>query len=195
MQPKKKDERDVYPGDGQTGAGGGRRGAQTGPKGVMADRAAHDRSARLEKEQAGRERDAYLLSKAMVGMTVEEEARAREEEQRAKEGREVKEKERATEEDGENDDDDGDEELRRWRAFRRRELQKEHEHGRGVGIDTGSMEGGLDLKRGGLREVGKDGFLSAVEASPWVVVLIYEPVCRFSFSHWRFTRSHKSEER
>lgn len=35
----------------------------------------------------------------------------------------------------------------------------------------------LELNRKGLREVGKEGFVHAVEKSGWVLVLIYEPVC------------------
>lgn len=46
---------------------------------------------------------------------------------------------------------------RRWRSSRITEIDGER-------------------KRGGLREVGKEGFVSAVERPGWVVVLIYEPV-------------------
>jgi hypothetical protein len=54
----------------------------------------------------------------------------------------------------------------RWRRARRHELELEKERER-------AQEG---VQRGGLREVGTEGFLGAVERRGWVVVLIYEPV-------------------
>ena len=56
------------------------------------------------------------------------------------------------------------EELRlRWRRERREELQS------GKKRDDSP-------RRGGLKEVGQEGFIAAVERRGWVVVLIYEPV-------------------
>ncbi|ORY20385.1 hypothetical protein BCR39DRAFT_555374 [Naematelia encephala] len=54
--------------------------------------------------------------------------------------------------------------VRAWREQRRRELE-----------GMGSVAGELSGQKGGLREVGKEGFVAAVERPGWVVVLIYEP--------------------
>lgn len=73
---------------------------------------------------------------------------------------------------GEESKEDG-EARERWRRARRHELEREKERER-------AQEG---MQRGGLREVGREGFLGAVERRGWVVVLIYEPVslyCRRS---------------
>lgn len=56
-----------------------------------------------------------------------------------------------------------------WRASRRAELEKPKE------VEVG-REDYRGYRRGGLREVGKEGFLNAVEKRGWTVVLIYEPV-------------------
>lgn len=57
----------------------------------------------------------------------------------------------------------------------------------GAGVGAGADDGPegwrkrrmmeFELTKKGLKEVGKQGFLNAVERSGWVLVLIYEPVC------------------
>ena len=58
------------------------------------------------------------------------------------------------------------EDMERRRRKRRGEMEAEK-------LD----DGGGWMKRGGLREIGKEGFVRAVERPGRVVVLIYEPVC------------------
>ncbi len=48
--------------------------------------------------------------------------------------------------------------------------------GSGAGIGIGGLGPG---ERGGLKEVGKEGFVLAVERRGWVIVLVYEPVSVF----------------
>ena len=102
----------------------------------------------------------------MVGLTVheEEEARRRDraaqgeaserETERAKWNREAAEDALARE---------------RWRAQRRAEIERERNKGR-------EEDGVVRSKNGGIREVGREGFIRAVEREGWVLVLIYEPV-------------------
>ena len=87
----------------------------------------------------------------MVALTSEEEDERRE-------------RERLMRESGE---DEG--EVARWRRKRREEIHRETMNG----------HGDRSVKRGGLREVGKEGFVGAVERPGWVVVLIHEPVCGY----------------
>lgn len=130
-------------------------GPQTGPKGVISDRrarsAADQASARDRREATRRAQG----RRAIVGATVEEEDAMRRAEAN---GAGMQEEER---------EQDREERSAReaWRAQRRDELA-----GRG---QAGDGRGGGK----GLREVGEEGFVSAVERTGWVVVLIYEPVC------------------
>ena len=134
-----------------------RNGPQTGPKGVIEDRRSHVRQSRLDKERAVRGMQAYQERRKMVGMTSAE-----------------------------------DDEHRKWeRLMDHREMgfQDEQEDEEGVREGREETEGrvmsgrrvnrwGKDemVRRVGLREVGKQGFVSAVERPGWVVILIYEPV-------------------
>lgn len=129
-------------------------GAQTGPKGVMNDRQHHARQSAmascLQKQAIIADQEKH----AIVGSTSTEEDVLRERERLLREN----------EEDG----------LARekWRASRKAELI------RGENNEEDGKEGGS--RRGGLREIGKEGFVSAVERSGWTVILIYEPVCPLS---------------
>lgn len=57
----------------------------------------------------------------------------------------------------------------RWRAQRRAEIERERNKDR-------EEDGVVRSKNGGIREVGREGFIRAVEREGWVLVLIYEPV-------------------
>lgn len=51
----------------------------------------------------------------------------------------------------------------------------------GDGVEEWRRKRMAEMKgKGGLKEVGKEGFVGAVERKGWVVVLIYEPVCLIS---------------
>jgi len=134
-----------------------RDGPQTGPKGVIADRRAHKLQSRLEREQATRALVNEQEKRSMVAMTVHEEDEERERERLLEDGRE--------------DGDGGGEDVARWRRARREELERENTIGDG-------RRGGGSVKRGGLRQIGREGFVVAAERPGWVVVLIYEPVRR-----------------
>lgn len=69
-----------------------------------------------------------------------------------------------------------------------REKEKEQDEGDGL---EGWRKGRIEEMRArkGLKEVGKEGFVSAVEREGWVVVLIYEPV---SVSLYRGPNGHGS---
>lgn len=131
-------------------------GAQTGPKGVISDRRAQRSQAREDGERDRRAVRAEQERRAIVAETVEQERVRREKEER---DREAWEREREREEE---------ENRLKWRRQRREELERER--------GGGERDGEAGLKRGGLREVGKEGFLMAVERPGWVVILIYEPV-------------------
>jgi hypothetical protein len=131
-------------------------GAQTGPKGVISDRRAQRSQAREDGERDRRAVRAEQERRTIVAETVEQERVRREKEER---DREAWEREREREEE---------ENRLKWRRQRREELERE----RGGGERAGEAA----LKRGGLREVGKEGVLMAVERPGWVVILIYEPV-------------------
>ena len=104
------------------------KGAQTGIKGVLNDKKAHNRSTATRERGERRKLKEGMEKMSIVGNTWSEEEALREKE--------------------------GDEGLEEWRKARIEEMKA----------------------RKGLREVGKEGFVSAVEKSGWVVVLIYEPV-------------------
>jgi len=71
-------------------------------------------------------------------------------------------------------------------AIRSREKEEEDDDG----IDDWRKKRMDEMKLGrGLREVGKEGFVSAVEKAGWVVVLIYEPVSYL----YRFNESWSSQ--
>jgi hypothetical protein len=99
----------------------------------------------------------------IVAMTIHEEEAARAADKARSEG---------------GDEGEGDNEVRKWRKARKEELRRTRE---GTGDADGGSAGHAALvegvvKRGGLRAVGKEGFVSAVERPGWVVILIYEPV-------------------
>ncbi|WVR08526.1 hypothetical protein IAU60_005581 [Kwoniella sp. DSM 27419] len=141
-------------------------GPQTGPKGVIEDRRAADTHARAERDRAVAEQAVELNRRAIVGLTVHEEDELR----------------RGEKEEGEGEDQG----VMEWRRRRRAELAA------GAGRyrdEDGESDGGDDgersrrdteghpyprVKRGGLRELGVEGYVAAVEQPGWVVVLIYE---------------------
>ena len=127
-----------------------RGGAQTGPKGVINDRENQRHSDRIAQSAQRVQLVENQKKKTMIGVTSLEEDSLREKERLLKE----------SEEDA----------LAReqWRARRRAEIER-GEKGSGEEEYRGH-------RRGGLREVGKEGFLSAVEKRGWTVVLIYESV-------------------
>lgn len=123
-------------------------GRQTGVKGVLDDRRASALASQRATAEARSAHTEEQMKRGMVAMTISEEASARAREKTMQESKE-------------------DAEAReRWRRARREELEREKERER-------ANEG---MGRVGLREVGQDGFLGAVERRGWVVVLIYEPV-------------------
>jgi len=135
--------------------------AQTGPKGVISDQKARDRLLKLKADNDIRELVYRQQRAAIVGLTIEEE-----EEVRRKEGeREGKSKIKGKGKGEEESEEIQDDELKEWRRKRLDELESDNVR-----------------KKGGLREVGKEGFVNAVERDGWVVVLIYEPVCSFTFT-------------
>jgi hypothetical protein len=122
-------------------------GRQTGVKGVLDDRRASALANQKAQSEARTSKGAEQAARAMVGMTIHEEDAYR-----------CGEENKESKEDGEA--------RERWRRARRHELEREKERER-------AQEG---MQRGGLREVGREGFLGAVERRGWVVVLIYESV-------------------
>ena len=106
------------------------KGAQTGIKGVLNDKKAHNRSTATREQDERQKLKEGIEKMSIVGNTWSEEEALREKE------------------------NNGDEGLEGWRKARIEEMKA----------------------RKGLREVGKEGFVSAVEQSGWVVMLIYEPV-------------------
>lgn len=129
-------------------------GSRTGPKGVLSDSKEHDtrekNEQRLHLERVKREQE----ERAIIGSTVGEEEELREKEKLIRSAKE----------------DEEEEDLDRIRRLRLDELRNDHHQ-----LDM-NLHG--PVKRKGLREVGKEGFLNAVERPGWVVVLIYEPVSR-----------------
>ena len=135
----------------------GRGGAKTGPKGVINDREAQRHSDRLAQSAQRLQMAEQQRRKTMIGVTSTEEDELREEERLLKESEE-------------------DAIAREQRRVRRRaEIEKEQDGGSVNDVHR-------EYRRGGLREVGKEGFLSAVERPGWTVVLIYEPVSSDPFS-------------
>lgn len=135
-------------------------GPQTGPKGVISDRRARTAADQAQSARQRQELRAAQERQAIVGLTVDEEAEEREREELLKETRD---------EDARKEREDDASAWEAWRARRREEL------GQRAG-DRGNSGGGSK----GLREVGQEGFVGAVERPGWVVVLIYEPVGVFS---------------
>ncbi|OXB39477.1 hypothetical protein LQV05_000685 [Cryptococcus neoformans] len=138
-------------------------GHQTGVKGVIDDRKVHNSNASAQKQSEATARAIELQRKALVGLTVHEEA-----ELVAKE----------TEEKGE------DSELEEWRKKRRDQLQRkkamQQEDGsqwerqrEGDFAYGGDVEKGI--RRGALREISEHNFIESVEREGWAIVLIYEP--------------------
>ena len=128
-------------------------GPRTGPKGVIEDRRSHIQRNRMIRQRAVDAERFEQERKAMVGLTLKEED-------------ELRERDRLLN----TSIDDEDEVRERRRQLRREELNKEMVLGNGPQrLDRGH-------KRGGLREIGSEGFLVAVERPGWVLVLIYEPV-------------------
>ncbi|WVF68174.1 hypothetical protein IAT40_002939 [Kwoniella sp. CBS 6097] len=135
-------------------------GPQTGPKGVIEDRRAANTHAKQERDRQVAGQLAEANRRALVGLTIDEEDELRRKEHQ-----------------GNNDD----EELVEWRRRRKAQLAGAHDdddddwghHGEKLAqLDTGRRE---SIKRGGLRELGAEGFVDAVEKPGWVAVLIYEP--------------------
>ena len=140
-----------------------RNGPQTGPKGVIEDRRSYLRQSRLDTERAVRETKAAQEKMKMVGMTSTE-----------------------------------DDERKKWEGLldhRGMEDQDEQEEGEEVserygrpeeretgGVKVNHRGRGALLRRVGFREVGKQGFVAAIERPGWLVILIYESV-RLIFFH------------
>ncbi|OCF33638.1 hypothetical protein I316_04712 [Kwoniella heveanensis BCC8398] len=134
-------------------------GPQTGPKGVIEDRRAANTHAKQERERQVAEQLAEANRRALVGLTIDEEDKLRRKEKQQ-------------------DDEKEDEELAEWRRRRKAQLvgdrdpQDEDELPDRSDWDAIRRE---SVKRGGLRELGAEGFVDAVEKPGWVAVLIYEP--------------------
>ena len=126
-------------------------GPQTGPKGVISDRKAHSRGTRRERDLALRGALGEQERRKMVGLMLDEEDQMRDEEGARLIRRQESDEGRVKHQD--------EEEFREhWRTSRMTELQ------------------GSRIMKRGFREIGQEGFLSAVERPGWVIVLIYEPV-------------------
>lgn len=134
-------------------------GAQTGPKGVITDRKNQRLADRLAQETQRLQVIEAQQRKALTGSTSQREDELRERERLLKE----------SEEDG----------LAReqWRAQRRAELEAEKYGGEKYQDYPGTRGIQNGRGQGGLREVGMEGYLEAVERPGWAVILIYEPVC------------------
>jgi hypothetical protein len=132
-------------------------GSRTGPKGVLADRSSRAIAERLARQVERKATIRYQESKALLGPTSHEEDGLRERESLLKESEEEAQA------------------KERRRADRRAELERDKARTADdvMGTEAHDVNG---WKRGGLREVGKGGFLHAVERPGWSVVLIYEPV-------------------
>jgi len=115
-----------------------RRGAQTGPKGVINDHVAHQAAERKAKRASMQATRNAQERSAITAPTVHAEAEIAKKMEAAKL-------------------EDEDDEVREWRRKRLEELRSAQ-------------------ASAGLREVGKHGFVGAVERAGWVCVLIYEPV-------------------
>lgn len=127
-----------------------REGAQTGPKGVLADRS---QSRREQESLAALQLDEVKRAQknnAMVAMTVDEEEA---------------EKRRLVAEAESREDDIA---RMKWRRERREELERARREG--------GQEENVEHRKGGLREIDGDQFVYAVERPGWVVVLVYEQV-------------------
>lgn len=136
---------------------------RTGVKGVLADKKSSSSVNQAQRTAAAGEYAVEVERRKIVAMTIHEEEAARAADKARSEG---------------GDEEEGDNEVRKWRKARKEELRRNRE---GTGDADGGSAGHAALvegvvKRGGLREVGKEGFVSAVERPGWVVILIYEPV-------------------
>ncbi|WVQ85938.1 hypothetical protein IAT38_008106 [Cryptococcus sp. DSM 104549] len=141
-------------------------GPQTGVKGVIEDKKAATSHARSLASSAAAQRAVEQSRRAMVALTVHEEAALRSKDEAGGTGA-------------------GDDDLSEWRKKRKEELQRERalslegeaawekEREGDFGYGGGEKEKGV--RRGALREVGGEGFVDAVERVGWVVILIYEP--------------------
>lgn len=142
-------------------------GHHTGVKGVIDDRKMHDSNAAAQKQSQATARAIELQRKALVGLTIHEEA-----ELVAKGKKKEKEEE--------------DPELENWRKKRRDQLQREKtmqqedesQWDRQRQGDFAYGEGNAEkcIRRGALREISEHNFVESVERKGWAIVLIYEPV-------------------
>lgn len=140
-------------------------GHQTGVKGVIDDRKVHNSNAAAQKQAEATARAIELQRKALVGLTVHEEAELV-----------AKDKEEKEE----------DSELEEWRKKRRDQLQREKtmqqeddsqwERQRQGDFAYGGGDVGKGIRRGALREISEHNFIESVEREGWAIVLIYEPV-------------------
>ncbi|KAK8850536.1 hypothetical protein IAR55_004454 [Kwoniella newhampshirensis] len=136
--------------------------AQTGPKGVIEDRKAAQAHSHSLRQEEKRKRGEESLRRGMTGLTVHEES-------------ELVKRQQQTEEEEEEEEEEG-EGVEQWRRRRRLELQLGSTSTSSRDIQDEEERAELrGAKRGGLKEVGREGFVDAVERSGWVVVLIYEP--------------------
>lgn len=141
-------------------------GHHTGVKGVIDDRKMHDSNAAAQKQSQATARAIGLQRKALVGLTIHEEA-----ELVAKDKKE---------------DVGEDSELENWRKKRRDQLQREKimqqedesqwDRQRQGDFAYGEWNAEMGIRRGALREISEHNFVESVEREGWAIVLIYEPV-------------------
>lgn len=141
-------------------------GHHTGVKGVIDDRKMHDSNAAAQKQSQATAKAIELQRKALVGLTIHEEAELV-----------AKDKKKEEEEDAE---------LENWRKKRRDQLQRqktmqqedESQWDRQRQGDFAYGEGNAEkgIRRGALREISEHNFVESVEREGWAIVLIYEPV-------------------
>ncbi|WWC92322.1 uncharacterized protein L201_007276 [Kwoniella dendrophila CBS 6074] len=129
-------------------------GPQTGPKGVIEDRKAHNSFQKQKREKELNDTIIEQNRKAIIGLTIHEEDLLRKQEQEQ-------------------------DELEEWRKKRKDQLiRNQYNHNNEDEDDEDQYkyeDRRQSIKRGGLREIGKENFIEAVERPGWVVVLIYEP--------------------
>ncbi|KIR53587.1 hypothetical protein I315_03710 [Cryptococcus gattii Ru294] len=140
-------------------------GHHTGVKGVIDDRKMHDSNAAAQKQSQATARAIGLQRKALVGLTIHEEA-----ELVAKDKKE---------------DVGEDSELENWRKKRRDQLQREKimqqedesqwDRQRQGDFAYGEGNAEMGIRRGALREISEHNFVESVEREGWAIVLIYEP--------------------
>lgn len=155
---------------------------QTGVKGVIRDAGIKKEISNQMNKLKIRETNKYLESKSFQAMTVHEE----EEMKKREIGIQNRIKNPIAKKSTSAEDEDEDEELERIRRKRLADLTARHKSNGHIGNqqqgDDGDGDnqylGGIEeIRKPGLREVGAQGFLNALDrTSGWVVLLLIEPV-------------------